>query len=75
MLAEGRRTDRCTNSFETGSDLGGLGALPAMSDEEDGGAGALASKPEVEWLFGRITRTLRCKSALLAKMKQDESCM
>lgn len=46
-----------------------------MSDDEDGGAGALASKPEVEWLFGRITHTLRCKSALLVKMKQDESSM
>ena len=46
-----------------------------MSDDEDGGAGALANKPEVEWLFGRITHTLRCKDALLVKMKQDESSM
>jgi hypothetical protein len=45
-----------------------------MSDEEDA-AGALANKPEVEWLFGRLGNTLRLKPDKVLKMKQDETSM
>ena len=46
-----------------------------MSDDEDGGAAALANKPEVEWLFNRLGNTLRLKPDKVLKMKQDETAM
>ena len=46
-----------------------------MSDDEDNAMGHLAKDPRMDWLFGRLANTLRCKSDKVLKMKQDETAM